>query len=98
MVCRAPRERAARNFLFCDSCEPDCSEWVGCASFYNKSLTTSRFGEANVEWSIPENARLEDYSVEVYRQSSSRIWAQSIKISRYELPNFTISIKPDRPY
>jgi uncharacterized protein YfaS (alpha-2-macroglobulin family) len=51
-----------------------------------------------VEWSIPENARLGDYFVEVERQNSSHIWAQSIKISRYELPNFTLSVKPDRPY
>jgi A-macroglobulin TED domain/Alpha-2-macroglobulin family/MG2 domain/Carboxypeptidase regulatory-like domain/Macroglobulin domain MG3/A-macroglobulin receptor binding domain len=65
---------------------------------YRSELATSRFGEANTEWSIPENARLGDYLIEVDQGGSSRTWAESIKVSRYDLPNFTVSVKPDRSY
>ncbi len=67
---------------------------------FHAAMKTSRFGIASADWHIPENSRLGDYEVEVkldgdkYRGSSDN----SIKISRYQLPNFTVDIKPDRAY
>jgi hypothetical protein len=62
-------------------------------------VTTSRFGVASADWSIPANVRLGDYSVEA-RLDGER-WAggmQWVRISRYELPEFTVEATPDRPY
>lgn len=73
---------------------------------YRTTATTSRFGIAAVDWKIPANARLGDYSLRFDIDSSDqRLTPDSlysptrrVKISRYELPNFTVSVKPDRTY
>jgi hypothetical protein len=68
---------------------------------FQKELTASRFGVANADWTIPENTRLGNYDIRVevddgnYDDSSGYA---AVKISRYDLPNFTVSVKPDRPY
>src|SRR5712692_6467938 len=68
---------------------------------FRTELNTSRFGVADADWAIPENTRLGDYLVEVElegdKYEDSRA-AASVKISRYDLPNFSINVKPDRPY
>ena len=68
---------------------------------FRATLKTSLFGIASFEWPIPQSARLGQYVIDVeagegkYRESRSQ---QVIKISRYDLPNFTVSVKADRPY
>jgi uncharacterized protein YfaS (alpha-2-macroglobulin family) len=68
---------------------------------YRSELTTSRFGVAHGDWSIPDHARLGTYVVQVQSepQSSSGYAGNAyIRISHYELPQFTVSVKPDRAY
>lgn len=68
---------------------------------FQTDLTASRFGVASADWQVPENTRLGDYAVEVdlegdkYYNSQGAAFA---KISRYDLPNFSVNVKPDRPY
>ena len=70
-------------------------------SVFQAELLTSRFGVANADWTIPDNTDLGDYNITVemddenYGDSNGY---QSVKISRYDLPNFTVSVKPDRSY
>jgi hypothetical protein len=69
---------------------------------YQAMISTSRFGIAQADWPIPENLKLGRYSVML--QSDSGRFLQGpqgatwISIRRYELPNFTVSAKPDRAY
>jgi len=60
---------------------------------------TSKFGVAFADWVVPEKVRLGDYSIEAkvddHFSAKSR---SSIRISRYELPAFTVKVAPDRPY
>jgi hypothetical protein len=68
---------------------------------YRTELQTSRFGIAAADWQIPDNLRLGTYRVQAkfgegrYEESGA---VASVKISRYELPTFTVSAKPDRSY
>jgi uncharacterized protein YfaS (alpha-2-macroglobulin family) len=68
------------------------------SSVYRTELTTSPFGEADTDWVIPENARLGDYSIEVGVGDSGQSLRKSVKISRYDLPTFTVNPKTDRGY
>lgn len=71
------------------------------SSVFRTDLTTSRFGVASADWTIPENTRLGDYRVEVEIEGDKyddSYGATTVKISRYDLPNFTVAVKPDRPY
>jgi hypothetical protein len=64
---------------------------------FNKELITSNFGIASADWTIPDSAKLGEYRVEFETQTDQSASA-SVKISRYELPNFSVNVKPDRPY
>lgn len=67
---------------------------------FRAGLTTSRFGVASLDWPIPDNARLGDYILKVELDDGQHQTqaAQAVKISRYELPNFAVNVKPDHPY
>jgi hypothetical protein len=68
---------------------------------FRADFKTSRFGVADVDWKIPEGARLGDYRIDAHigPESPRRLWgANWIKISRYDLPNFVVNVKPDRGY
>lgn len=68
---------------------------------FRTQLTSSRFGVANADWQIPENARLGDYRVEIRLDSDEyedAYGSMTVKVSRYDLPNFTVNVKPDRPF
>jgi A-macroglobulin complement component/alpha-2-macroglobulin family protein/MG2 domain-containing protein/carboxypeptidase family protein/A-macroglobulin receptor/macroglobulin-like protein len=68
---------------------------------FRADFKTSRFGVADVDWRIPEGARLGDYNIEAHigPESPRRAWGLTgIKISRYDLPNFVVNVKPDRGY
>jgi len=65
---------------------------------FQSELTTSRFGIASADWPIPVNARLGNYRIEFSTEdedSAGTIW---VKISRYDLPNFTVNVKADRSF
>jgi uncharacterized protein YfaS (alpha-2-macroglobulin family) len=68
---------------------------------FTAPLVTSRFGVASCDWPIPDNTRLGDYNIKVTADDDSSdegaAW-QRVKISRYELPNFSVTATPDRPY
>lgn len=64
---------------------------------FRAQLQTSRFGIASIDWPIPENTRLGEYTIAFGREDDSYAFYR-IKISRYDLPNFTTSVKPDQPF
>ncbi|MEP6925509.1 MAG: MG2 domain-containing protein, partial [Pyrinomonadaceae bacterium] len=60
---------------------------------------TSRFGVANAEWQIPENAKLGAYRLRVEDGIGGQYYnEQNFKVSRYELPNFTVNAKATAPF
>ena len=65
-------------------------------------LVTSRFGVTSADWQIPANSRLGDYEIRVQSDEGDDLHgfndARQIKISRYELPEFRVTAKPDRLY
>lgn len=67
---------------------------------FRDQAKSSRFGVANVDWAIPENARLGDYLIKVSLGTGddSGQAAIRVRISRYDLPNFSVKVQPDRSY
>ena len=68
---------------------------------FRADLKTSRFGVANIDWQIPDNARLGEYRINVDMDDDKHGEAQMelrVKISRYDLPNFAVKTKPDREF
>src|SRR2546429_2032310 len=68
---------------------------------FRAEIETSRFGVASVDWPVPDNTRLGDYRIEVQLKDDKHedsYGATTVKISRYDLPNFTVNVKPDRAY
>ena len=63
-------------------------------------VTSSRFGIASVDWPIPENTRLGDYRiwVGIDGEDVNNQQLYNVRISRYDLPNFSVSVEPDRGY
>jgi hypothetical protein len=64
-------------------------------------VRTSRFGVAFADWQIPENLRLGEYEIKADFDSDrdDLVGASaSVQISRYDLPTFSVSVKPDRAY
>lgn len=88
-----PSRRAVPNHdTFFKICEPDG------AILYRTVVTTSRFGVASADWTIPENARLGDYRIWVGVDGGDDETGQDVTISRYELPNFRVNVDPDRKF
>ncbi|HEY8563502.1 MAG TPA: MG2 domain-containing protein [Pyrinomonadaceae bacterium] len=65
---------------------------------YEGKTKTSRFGVANVEWQIPADLRLGNYKIEFENDDGDEIGETGFKVSRYELPNFTIAARSAKPY
>ena len=65
---------------------------------YEQTVKTSRFGIANINWQIPANIKLGKYRLEVKNDEDDRIGASEFKITRYDLPNFSVSAKTDRTF
>ncbi|MBV9959198.1 MAG: hypothetical protein JO360_12295, partial [Acidobacteria bacterium] len=68
---------------------------------FRGELKTSRFGAANVDWPIPASTRLGDYRLQLKLEDESyapSTTTQVVKVSRYDLPNFVVEVKPDKPY
>jgi hypothetical protein len=68
---------------------------------YRAQVETSAFGIASADWQIPDNLRLGTYRIQAtfgegrYEDSGA---SATVKISRYELPTFTVAAKPDRAF
>jgi A-macroglobulin complement component/alpha-2-macroglobulin family protein/carboxypeptidase family protein/MG2 domain-containing protein/macroglobulin-like protein/A-macroglobulin receptor len=67
-------------------------------SVFVTTARSSRFGVINADWPIPDNVRLGDYRIWVDREGATYETAFDVRISRYELPNFSVSVEPDRGY
>ncbi len=68
---------------------------------FRAGFKTSRFGVASVDWPISDSARLGEYFIEVWLGEEgprNAPGSQPFKISRYDLPNFVVNVKPDRGY
>ncbi|HYP00335.1 MAG TPA: MG2 domain-containing protein [Pyrinomonadaceae bacterium] len=68
---------------------------------FTAPLKTSRFGIASCDWPIPDGTRLGDYNVRVAPDDDDSDDGEAhlrVKISRYELPNFSVVATPDRGY
>jgi uncharacterized protein YfaS (alpha-2-macroglobulin family) len=67
---------------------------------YRTTLKTSQFGIASADWNIPANIRLGEYTIAFNTEDQNDTWYSRhlVKISRYELPNFTVQTKLDRAY
>jgi hypothetical protein len=68
---------------------------------FRAGFKTSRFGVASVDWPISDSARLGEYFIEAWLGEESPVNApggQPFKISRYDLPNFVVNVKPDRGF
>ena len=68
---------------------------------FTTTVETSRFGVARADWEVPENVRLGQYAIKVggsADDSEDEAGYQTIRISRYELPTFTVNVAPDRGY
>ena len=68
---------------------------------YREKVKTSAFGVAAIAWKIPENAKLGNYRISVKNQTEDEneyLGSQSVKISRYDLPNFVVNAKALKPY
>ncbi|MDX6498173.1 MAG: hypothetical protein QOG23_1433 [Blastocatellia bacterium] len=69
-------------------------------NIFRTVVKSSRFGITSVDWTIPDNARLGDYRiwVGVDGGEESSEMAYDFRISRYDLPNFSVTIQPDHKY
>ena len=65
---------------------------------YKETVKTSRFGIASISWRIPENAKLGEYTIRVENEDGDAVGHEEIKVTRYDLPNFTVSAKADRDF
>jgi hypothetical protein len=68
---------------------------------FEDTFNTSRFGVAKADWEIPQKLQLGDVSIAAEVQSdrySNQESESKIRISRYELPTYTVKVSPDRPY
>ena len=65
---------------------------------FKETVKTSEYGIASISWKIPENAKLGNYRIEVENEDGDEIGNQSFKVSRYDLPNFSVTAKPDKTF
>lgn len=69
---------------------------------FRTEAKTSRYGIASADWVIADNARLGSYAIKVElggdRYDHDEEERQMVKISRYDLPNFSVTTKADRAF
>jgi hypothetical protein len=66
-----------------------------------REATTAASGVALVDWEIPEDVTDGEYRITLGPKDGGRddVWsAASVAISRYELPTFTVTVKPQKPF
>ncbi len=67
-------------------------------TIYEQKVKTSRFGIAHINWQIPANLKLGKYKLEVKNGNDDVIGASEFKITRYDLPNFSVNAKADKTF
>lgn len=67
------------------------------AVVFRTSLTADEYGIAHTHWKIPERARLGNYAIEAGAEDMGESRRQ-IKISRYDLPAFTVQTQTDKAF
>src|SRR5215469_14080877 len=70
---------------------------------FHETIKTSRLGVASADWDIPQKLRLGDYQVHATLKGSEDDYdapqaRAPVRVSRYELPTFTVKADPDRKY
>jgi len=65
---------------------------------YEGTAKTSRFGVVNIEWQLPADIKLGKYRIEFENDDEDDIGKAEFKVSRYELPNFTVNAKPEKAF
>jgi hypothetical protein len=69
---------------------------------FTTTANTNEFGIASVDWELPDSAELGPYALRVELSNSDRYGSSqettNVRVSRYDLPNFTVAAKPDRSY
>lgn len=65
---------------------------------YRETVKTSAFGIASITWKIPDNAKLGFYTVEVEADDELLQDQINFKVSRYDLPNFSVAAVPDKSF
>jgi len=72
------------------------------AEQFRETVVTSRFGVASADWDIPGKIQLGTCAITVRFESEASTYGtdrrSEIRISRYELPTFTVSVDPDQAY
>ncbi len=65
-------------------------------------VKTSRFGVASADWRVPESTKLGTYKLKLVMDGDKYDIdygaATDFRVSRYDLPNFSVTAKPDRPF
>lgn len=64
-------------------------------------VSTSRYGVASADFPIPASLRLGDYTVEFRLEDplgSGSSTYERVRISRYDLPEFAMTVKPDKDF
>ena len=64
---------------------------------YRADGVTSSFGIATADWTVPASMRLGTYNVQATPEDGPQGYA-SIRVSRYDLPTFTVDPIPDRAF
>jgi protocatechuate 3,4-dioxygenase beta subunit len=67
---------------------------------FRASARTNRFAIAAADWEIPPSLRLGDYSVRAESDDDNHqaTGTEDVRISRYELPTFTVAASSDRSF
>jgi hypothetical protein len=70
-------------------------------TLFSSAAKTNDFGIANIDWELPDSAELGPYALQVSLSGDRYGSAQAmtnVRVSRYDLPNFTVAAQPDRSY
>ncbi len=74
----------------------------GSTTVFTSGVDSSRFGIASVDWPIPASQKLGTYQISAQvggEDSDHRVLGgRIVRISRYELPTFTVHVHTDQPY
>jgi hypothetical protein len=69
---------------------------------FSGTAKTNDFGIASIDWELPDSTEFGPYGLQVSLSNSDRYGSAqevtNVRVSRYDLPNFTVAAQPDRPY
>jgi len=69
---------------------------------FSGTAKTNDFGIASIDWELPDSTELGPYGLQVSLSNSDRYGSAqemtNVRVSRYDLPNFTVAAQPDRSY